>query len=76
MPSGVKWSRTGLPTALQLVHGLMALNGDVSLARSQQTVSQMCECSIEEADHFLCALRDQKVLVLTKQDSGFRWSRP
>jgi hypothetical protein len=73
--SPLKWIRAGIPTALELIRQLMALEGFVTLDRSRKAVSQFCGCSIDEANRLLYDLRDRNILTLTGEGSTWRWCR-
>jgi hypothetical protein len=75
LPARVKWDRAGIPTTLELVSQLTALDGFVTLDRSREAVSRFCDCSIDEANDLLYALRDKNIVNLEGEGSNWRWRR-
>jgi hypothetical protein len=73
-PGKVKWGRGGVPTSLELIHRLKALQGIVTLDRSRIEVAPVWEISESEAENLLYGLRDRNILILRTLD--WRWCRP
>ncbi len=66
-----KWERAEVPTTLEVIRQLTALEGYVSLDRTREVVSRFCGCSIDEANGLLHDLQDKNLLTLT----GEGWRR-
>jgi hypothetical protein len=74
--SPVKWIRAGIPTTLELIRQLTALEGSVTLDSSREAVSRFCGCSTDEANQLLHDLRDRNILTLTGDAPTWRWCGP
>ena len=72
-PGMVKWDRGGMPTDLELITRLTALEGYMSLDDSRHVVSRWYQCSTAEADRLLHKLRDKHGLRLDGNPTRWLW---
>lgn len=71
----VKWLRSRIPTTLELVDRLIALEGEVSLTICREMVREAYGCTAEEAGRKLDELRDKGLVVGVTENSTWRLRR-